>query len=211
MISRSRGLIGPSFAAGFAPWNCRGRREGRAPAGTRGSLCVCSASQSCTATYRAARTSRPPLSSGVTAYAVPSPEPNSFCLRRLAKDDGKGRLTSCRRPQGLTVATTVRTTRFCRTLLAPFVTRGQVLTSFGSILRPPCPRPCVPTRARVHRNPPTYRTTRDPSLVPGEMPQYIRQFRISVKRNILRWSLDRPGELFRLTRTAARPPRRERA
>jgi len=61
MISRSRGLIGPSSAAGIALENA----EGAGKAGRRlapAVRCACVAQiRSCTATYRAARTSRPSL------------------------------------------------------------------------------------------------------------------------------------------------------
>ncbi|MET3907746.1 hypothetical protein ABID59_002087 [Bradyrhizobium sp. S3.3.6] len=185
MISRSRDRFGPSFAARFRPRDCRGRREGRAPAGTRGPLCAGSAVENCTAAYRAAETSRPSLREWFDGLcrALPGAEflwPPSPCEKMATRS----RLARCRLPQGLTVATTVRTTRFCRTQHAPFVTRGRSSRGSAQSSARPAPDPCVPTRARVHRNSPTYRTTRDPSLVPGKLERYIRQFRISVKRYI---------------------------
>src|SRR5262249_59278432 len=81
-------------------------------------------------------------------------------------DEAFRRLELAAPPQGLTVATTARTTRFCRTQdttfpapawsvpprrslcegrSAPFVTRREALTGFGSILCPPCTPRLAPT------------------------------------------------------------------
>ena len=78
MISRSRGLIGPSFAARFALDNA----EGAGKAGRRLAPAVRCARVAHwkTAQRRTGQPGHPdlPCASGLTAYAVPSPEPNSL-------------------------------------------------------------------------------------------------------------------------------------
>jgi hypothetical protein len=138
MISQSRGRFGPGLRLVSPPGNA----EGVGKAGRRLAPAVRCArvAQLRTAQRRIGQPRHPdlPCASGLTAYAVPEfLWPPSPCEKLTARS----RLARCRLPQGLTVATTVRTTRFCRTQRAPFVTRGQVLTRFGSILRSPCPEP----------------------------------------------------------------------
>jgi len=55
------------------PRKCRGRREGRAPAGTRGPLCDACAKQAAQRHTGEAGTARPSLRSGLTAYVALSP------------------------------------------------------------------------------------------------------------------------------------------
>ena len=100
----------------FTLFSKRGRREDRAPAGThdgpRAEHCTRNAQER----HRAAETPRPSLRSGFTAYAALSPTTNSFLSptpRELTMQ--LARLSQLAPPQGLTVATTARTTRFCRT------------------------------------------------------------------------------------------------
>jgi len=117
---------------------------------------------------------RPSLRSGLTAYAVLSREPNSFwppSPRRLAMHFTRlGSLHLC---DSLTVATTARTTRFCRTLgFACSPQFSQALSTYlrtrrrdepdsavrqhavsGSQGLPALPAPLAPNAARVHRKP----------------------------------------------------------
>ena len=55
--SHPRGAFRPSFASSLRPLEWRGRREDRAPAGTRGPLCESCATRSCTAAYRCSQDS----------------------------------------------------------------------------------------------------------------------------------------------------------
>ena len=136
MISRSRGLIGPSFAARSALGNAEGAgKAGRRPAPA---VCVCSAIGSCTTTCRAARTSRPSLREWFDGLcrALPGAEflwPPLPC-EKLAVRAGWPQAASARRDCGDDSQDhTVLPYAACA-----FVTRGRVLTRFGSILASPC-------------------------------------------------------------------------
>jgi hypothetical protein len=93
----------------------RGRREDRVRAAPAVSCAMCT--KKCAHEHTGSGgASRPSLRNGLTAYAVLSPETNSFCLRRFANwwrnSNPVGRLPPSR---SLTPATGARTTRFCRT------------------------------------------------------------------------------------------------
>src|SRR5215212_157460 len=77
MRRHSRGMICPRFASSFALLENIGRREDRVLAAPAVSRAIC-AKQNCTRAYRAARTLRPSLRNGFTAYFVLSPENGSF-------------------------------------------------------------------------------------------------------------------------------------
>jgi hypothetical protein len=121
MAPHSRGRICPSFARTLRPRKRRGRREGRVPADTRGP-CAAGLRTNAQGDHRAARTSRPPLRSGLTAYDGLSPVsdallPPSPCGSLMQRARSGRRITT-----GLDAQTPgARTTRFCRTHLAPVV------------------------------------------------------------------------------------------
>lgn len=109
---------------------------------------------------------RPSLRSGLTAYTRSPRSRVPSGLRRLAN----GRCPATRSspdpsPQGLTVATTVKTTRFRRTQLAPSVPHGaEDLTRFIS----PWSRLACPTLPRPpHPDPRSLRRTIAPLRGPG--------------------------------------------
>ena len=100
----------PSFSINLHALQSRGRRECRAPAGTRGLVC-----KQCrryahehTGTAGAARHS---LRDGFTAYTVLSLETNSFCLHRRRIEGPADPVGSAKTSAGLTPATGARTTR----------------------------------------------------------------------------------------------------
>jgi hypothetical protein len=109
-----------------------------------------------------AETLRHPPRNGFTAYAVLSPATNSSCHRRQRIDGfaepGRARKTSA----DLAPATGVRTTRFCRTRIAPFVLRAVVHSR-----KPPCEQ-IARRRCRVHHIPSRVRDDRDTPLLPGK-------------------------------------------
>jgi len=172
--SQPRGAIRPSFAYVFVPLEPRGRREGRVPARTRGPLREMHTQREPHSSIQVWPITRPSLRGGRTAYAVLSREPNfpSGLPRRSnwrCRPPGRAR---AHLRSGLTVATTARTTRFCRThgppcrrsfsspvdeagnlqarrnLTAPLVrTRPR---AHGDT--PPCPHLSC-RRCRVHRKP----------------------------------------------------------
>ena len=115
--SRSRGAFRPSFASSLHPPNPRGRREGRVPAGTRGPL---------RENAHAGRTAQ--QHTGVADHsAFPAQWLDGLCRDLPGADHSfwppspfeltmpSARLGWRTSPNGLTVATTARTTRFCRT------------------------------------------------------------------------------------------------
>ncbi|MDH6257030.1 hypothetical protein M2427_000917 [Bradyrhizobium sp. BR13661] len=191
--------IRPSFASRSLPLKDKGRREGRVLTWhPRSAARRCSAKRP-HSSIQVWPNTRPSLRDGRTAYAVLSREPNSFwppsCLRKVP---APRRLARMPHPQGLAVATTAGTTRFCRTRAHPASPRGfaglrrrsynaacETLTGFGSIHRPAlrshprrrCPRPPRPDPRLV--------TTYDRPFSPDQDGRYIRQIRISVKWNIL--------------------------
>jgi hypothetical protein len=143
---------------------------------------------------------RPSLRNGWNGlFSALSPETNSFCLRHLAKVTDVAPVEATSHSQDLTVATTARTTRFCRTQAIPASAQeawqgpGAVRTtrlanrSRGSAqsTAPPCNSH---PRRRCSRPPqpdPRLVTTYDRPFSPDQDEQYIRQIRISVKWNIL--------------------------
>jgi hypothetical protein len=157
------------------PPSCpRGRREGRVLTSHPRSAARKSCAGKPHSSIQVVPITRPSLRSGLTAYAVLSREPSSFwppSLRELAM-----RLTRLGAPHlrdSLAVATTARTTRFCRTH-GPLVRRiilqrcrrcrknaGE--TNLNSAARrhavsgsqglPALPATIAPNAARVHRKP----------------------------------------------------------
>jgi hypothetical protein len=113
--SHSRGGFRPSFASSPHPLEPRGRREDRVPAGTRGPPCA-KAVDNCTAAYRWSR-KRPAFPAQWFYGLCPALPGDEFLLvtvaLRIRDASNTGWVDAP--PQGLTVATTVRTTRFCRT------------------------------------------------------------------------------------------------
>jgi hypothetical protein len=104
---------------------------------------------------------RPSLRDGLTAYACSPRSRIPSGLRRLANWRwSETRLSLKPSPQGLTVATTVRTTWFCRTQL--ILLRPEASPDFGAVRShglheltrfiSPCP-PHPRRRCRVHRPP----------------------------------------------------------
>ena len=136
---------------------------------------------------------RPSLRDGRTAYAVLSREPN-FPLASLAPpiDDavrpvGLAHISA----KGLTVATTVRTTRFCRTQHIRL--RQEASPDFGAVRLhaaadsqglPALPAPLVPTLPRPPQARLAIKTTSRSPLLMSRDGRDIRRNRISVKWNI---------------------------
>ena len=127
-----------------------------------------------------------PCASGLTAYAALSPATNSLLSpspRGLtARSEPVGPISP---PQGLAVATTARTTRFCRTR-----ERRSSCTPSGAHGVRLNPSPALPfmgraDAARVHRNPSTSRDDSRSAPRTGWDAPHIRQIRISVKPNFV--------------------------
>ena len=154
--SQPRGASRPSFSSFHRP-NRRGRREGRVPARTHGLLRETHAQKNRTAAYRCGRTHglpcamvgrRMPCSPGSRTFLWP-PSPRELTMPST-------RLGSRTSPQtGLTVATTARTTRFCRTQLirlrqeaSPDFSAVRLHAATGSQGLPALPAPFVPTLPR---------------------------------------------------------------
>ena len=141
--SRSRGALRPSFALVVAAF-LKGRREGRAPAGTRDPLCdqmhaircATKCTRKCTTESRWAGPTRPSLREWFDGWrALPGADLPSG-LPRLANQRRTGPgWAQMHRPQGLTVATTARTARFGRTRSASLVQRG-LRAAYGGRLNP---------------------------------------------------------------------------
>ena len=175
----------PSFASSRRP-SKKGRREGRAPAGTRGPC-----ARTCTRVdHRFRRNIRPSLRDGFTVSFVLSrvrraPLPPSPCGCFAASRTGWYEAP----PHDLTPASGARTTRLRRprtSSLEPS-TAGvcspsrpcEDAVNAVSFTRKPCSRstpegfpPCNAPRARrrrVHRTPPAFRDDRDTPLGPGGM------------------------------------------
>ena len=142
----------------------KGRREGRVPTGTHGPLCACSAKEIAQRhTGEAEHTAFPAQWSDGLCRALPGAE---FLLASLVlrKSPTPRRLTPMPHPQDLTVATTARTTRFCRTQAdpaspqgasrdaAPFVQRG--LRAAHGVRLNPSPRPATHIRDGAAQRPP---------------------------------------------------------
>jgi len=105
---------------------------------------------------------RPSLRGGLTAYARSPRSRVRSGLRHLANWRCPAtRSSPDPSPQGLTVATTVRTTRFCRTQLAPHRPEGLRKASAPSVCTQSRPHevhlalvpPSRARRCRVHRTP----------------------------------------------------------
>jgi len=146
------------------------------PAGTRGLLRK-STRRKPHSSIQVTPNTRPSLRSGLTAYAALSPATSSFlspspCELAMAET----RLSPDPSPQGLTVATTARTTRFCRTQLIRLRPRASpdfgagrphgVRTSRGSS-RPGPAFPCPALPRPPHPDPRSTRRTIAPLLGPG--------------------------------------------
>jgi hypothetical protein len=159
----------------------KGRREGRVPAGTHGPLCACSAKRTAQRhTGEAEHTAFPAQWLDGLCRALPGAE---FLLASLAP-----RIDDAVRPvglahisaTGLTVATTARTTRFCRTHQRRSSARGHGLTGTTR----PARTLFVPTLPRPPQPDPRLVTTYDRPFSPDQDSRHLRQIRISVKRNI---------------------------
>ena len=148
MTSPSRDALRPSFAAISAPIKNRGRREGRAPAGTRGLVCQMRIENAHEHTG-VAETSRPSLRDGFTAYSALSPATNSSCHRRRRINGSSIRLGSRTPPP-------IDTSNGCQDHTAlPYAIAPLVLRALDRS-RDPGVRPAIASRARrfrVHRIP----------------------------------------------------------
>jgi len=91
----------PELCGRCRPQECRGRREGRVPAGTRGPLCETCVTRSCTAAYRCSRTSGLPCVAGLRLMSYSPRGALHYCPRRLAADRCAHRLAATS-PQDLT-------------------------------------------------------------------------------------------------------------
>ena len=161
IASPSRGTIARGLRK-HSPSQNRGSRECRVRAAPAVSCARCTRKSAHEHTG-SAEALRHSLRNGFTAYAVLSSATNSFCHRRQ-------RIKACPSPvgptsvsAGLTPATDVRTTRFCRTQQTPFVLRAVNRSQAeGS----PCDH-LARRRCRVHRIPSRVRDDRDTPLLPG--------------------------------------------
>jgi hypothetical protein len=114
----------------------KGRREGRVPAGTHGPLCACSAKRVAQRhTGEAEHTAFPAQWFDGVCRALPGDE---FVLASVTSriDDAACPVGLPAPPQGLTVATTARTTRFCRTQasrLAPGLLRQKASQASSAV------------------------------------------------------------------------------
>ncbi len=167
--------VSPELCLVSLPSDPRGRREGRVPAGTRGLLRERHAQKRPHSSIQVSPITRPSLRDGWTAYAVISREPTipSGLPRPANLDDAVCPVGLARTfAKDLTVATTARTTRFCRTHGPPcrrsipeLRRQSRKLTDEtkpdSAVVRtrlrthrdyPPCPHLSC-RRCRVHRNP----------------------------------------------------------
>ena len=157
---RSRGAIRPSFAVFITPSPKKGRREDRVPAGTRGPLRELHTQEEPHSSIQVWPSTRPSLRDGRTAYAVLSREP-ILLLASLAEVEitvGRTGWHDLRIHEGLTVASTVRTTRFCRTRgsLSPACRRDDVVHVAATPIRETnLSAPFVRARPRAHRGLPS--------------------------------------------------------
>ena len=130
---RSRGTFRPSFAWSRYPPNPRGRREGRVPAGTRGPLRENAHAERTAQQHTgvADHSAFPAQWSDGLCRDLPGAD-HSFGLPRPANlDDAVCPVGLARTfAKDLTVATTVRTTRFCRTQLIRL--RQEASPDFGA-------------------------------------------------------------------------------
>ncbi len=155
--SPSRSALRPSSALHVAP-SMKGRREGRAPAGTLGPSCDENAhAMHNGSTGEAGK--RPAFPARcLTAYGALSPETNS-CLPPSPREltVRVARLGSAHLRKGLAVATTAGTTRFGRTHQRRSSARSLELTGFI----PPCSRLSCTTLPRPPLPDPRLVTTYD--------------------------------------------------
>ena len=203
-LPRSRGVFRPSFASSLHPLHPRGRREGRVPAGTHGPLCEGTRRKTAQRhTGEAEHTAFPAQWVDGLCRALPGAE---FVLASLAsRIDGAVRPVglACTSAKSLTVATTVRTTRFCRTHVRLFATLfpGVVDVAGRMLARrtlsaarphavrahrdyPPCPHLAYTTLPRPPQPGSRIETTYDRPILVNRDGRHIRLFRISVKWNI---------------------------
>jgi len=136
MTASSRGGFRPSFDSSFRPLVREGAGKTGCRPRTRGPLREDVAQEEPHSSIQVVPNTRPSLRDGLTAYAVLSREPNSFwppSPRELTMRFT--RLGSPHLRDSLTVATTARTTRFCRTRVRPMPQRlSAVCTRAESML-----------------------------------------------------------------------------
>ncbi|MBM7484959.1 hypothetical protein ACVWWI_001713 [Bradyrhizobium sp. USDA 3686] len=202
MISRSRGAFRPSFASSLRPHI----QEGAGKAGCRLAPAVRCAKSTRRKTAQqhtgvANHSAFPARRLDGLCRALPGAE---FSLASLASRIWmmlSARLGSHTPPRKLDVATTARTTRFCRTHGPPFrrsfsspVDEAENLQARRSLaaplvrtrlrahrVYPPCPHHLVPTLPRPSQARLAIKTT---TRSPLKDERHIRRFRISVKWNI---------------------------
>jgi hypothetical protein len=112
--SPSRGAFRPGFA--FASRPVRGKGAGKA--GRRLAPARLPCKNDAHARHRSSTGQpniRPSLRSGLTAYACSPRRRVLSCLRHFRESHGRASVEATPHSRGLTVATTARTTRFCRT------------------------------------------------------------------------------------------------
>ena len=179
--SRSRGMVCPSHAVSFRPLVT----EGAGKAGCRLAPMVRCAEGLRTKAQRNPQGSRdnPAFpAQWVDGLCRGRPgETSSVATVALPIADASARLGEAHHGQDLTPASGVRTTRFCRTRVAPFVRVRMIAHEPES---PPCNFRIAPTQLRPPHPGPRFVTTREPPLVSGRNAKSIRQFRIRIKRNI---------------------------
>ena len=132
----------------------RGRREGRVPAGTHGPLCACSARRNAQRhTGEAEHTAFPAQWVDGLCRALPGAE---FLLASLTPriiDAVHPVGLACTSAKSLTVATTARTTRFCRTRVRrPPQSSPALSTSREKCWRDELSAPLIRTWPRTHRD-----------------------------------------------------------
>ena len=123
------------------------------PASTRGPLRENAHAEEPHSSIQVEPITRPSLRDGWTAYAVLSREPSSFWPPSPSRNSPTPRrLTRCRIRKSLTVATTARTTRFCRTHGSPFRRSIPGLVDGAGNLqtRRSLAAPLVGTKPRAH-------------------------------------------------------------
>ena len=127
-VSHPRGTICPSFAVSRRPQKCRGRREGRVPAGTRGPLCEDCATK---AAQRHTGEAKHPAFPAQWFYGLCRALPGERCtIAPVALRMADARARSGRHITARLGAQTpgARTTRFCRTQVTPVVCATPSLT-----------------------------------------------------------------------------------
>ena len=159
----------------------RGRREGRVPAGTHGPLCEGLRTRA-QRNLQGSRDNPAFPAQWVDGLCRGRPgETSSVATVALRIADAAKPVGPLASPQDLAPASGVRTTRFCRTRVAPFV---RVRMTAHEPEGPPCNFRIAPTQLRPPHPGPRLVTTREPPLVSGRDAKSIRQFRIRIKRII---------------------------